>query len=488
MRRPLNIALGVLEILVALVLGAFVFQLPGPDDVADKVGRIEKVGLESTQQVAGLREQLEKVRRRQPRARQLAAQLSDRVDKLNVQERDYDTATEHLANALVQAANDIDNASKRLDGTLLNQFAAGLAQTAELLDKQLAPAATVTGGRLEESARNLRGDVRRLTKLWDEAPPDVQIARSVTQVLGQFDEGLAAVSERLDENRVQVLMVEMKSMELALLSAADTADRLGSMSNPLDAFSLSAITSQRPSGRKASSRRCVCGRWPRPSTSRRTNSASRPRYCLRSEPGSMPAVPRPPMCRRDLGNVIRRRLSDDPHLRNTPLQVATTADEILTIGEELGRLLRQTNQLRETAARLRQVRAGTIEADRGLQQLRTSLGDFANLLRWFETNLRQGAFRSSLGQTLIVLTAFVEALPVLTDSLETELEEQDQSLGRLEDSVKHLTSTLPEGGRTAARLIQMTRVLMLLMGSISLLHGAFLIMSSVTTTKQEKTQ
>jgi methyl-accepting chemotaxis protein len=192
--------------------------------------------------------------------------------------------------------------------------------------------------------------------------------------------------------------------------------------------------------------------------------------------------------RRDLARVIQDRLAEDPLLRNTPLHLASIAEDVLSMSEDLGRLLRQAHRLRTVAARLRQSRELSTVAQKRLNEMRTSLVDFAGVLRRLETSLREarqkGTFKSTLEQTLTVLAAFVDALPVLTDSLENQLEEQDQSLGRLQTSVDRLSETLPQSGREAARLVQMARLLMLLIGGLFLLHGAYLILACLGVAPQ----
>ncbi len=487
MRRPLHLAMGFVEILVAVVLGGFVLQLPGPDEVIEKVGRVEAVSRESGQQVAGLRQQLAIIRQREPRARQVAERMREQVRRsgqdLRAQKIDYEEATERLADALGKTADGINEAVEGLSSEWLDNLALSLALTADFLDKRVVPAAGTAGSRLEESSRELRADARRLSALWAQAPLDVQMARSAYQFLGQFNASLEVVSDRLDEERIHVVLLELKGMELSVLSAADSAERLGSMTNPLEVFSLKRDQQPKtlwPEGKQSAARLRDLAR-----------GIEEARRQLLAQADLVPAVrawvdagrASTADARRDLARVIQQRLSEDPKLRNTPLYVASMAEDVLAVGEELGRLLRQTNRLREVSKHLRQAGEGTIVAKRRFQEMRVGLVHFAGLLHRLEASLRQvrreNAFKSSLEQTLAALAAFVDALPVLTDSLESELEEQDRSIGRLQGSVDRLSETLPESGRAAARLVQMTRILMLLMGGLFILHGVYLILASV---------
>ena len=65
-RRAVFLSLGTLEFLVALVLVGFAWQLPGPREVHDRVGRVERVSRASSAQVQALREQVQTLRERRP--------------------------------------------------------------------------------------------------------------------------------------------------------------------------------------------------------------------------------------------------------------------------------------------------------------------------------------------------------------------------------------------------------------------------------------
>ena len=54
MRRYVFTSLGILEAAVALVLLGFAWYLPGPEDVHDKVARVENVSTRSSLQIKNL--------------------------------------------------------------------------------------------------------------------------------------------------------------------------------------------------------------------------------------------------------------------------------------------------------------------------------------------------------------------------------------------------------------------------------------------------
>src|SRR5262249_37772761 len=75
MRRLIFKALGVLELLSALVLFGFVWTLPHPADVHQSVDRVSKVTRQTSTQVDKLRQQIGQIREKQPEARRLAEDM-----------------------------------------------------------------------------------------------------------------------------------------------------------------------------------------------------------------------------------------------------------------------------------------------------------------------------------------------------------------------------------------------------------------------------
>jgi hypothetical protein len=93
MRRTIFVALGILEILAAGVLFTFVWLLPGPDYVHERVGRIERVSRQTSIQVRKLRNEVRRLRQGQPHvdrmAHDLQARLQELSDQLQRQPVDY---------------------------------------------------------------------------------------------------------------------------------------------------------------------------------------------------------------------------------------------------------------------------------------------------------------------------------------------------------------------------------------------------------------
>src|SRR5947209_3357647 len=95
MRRTVVISLGVLEFLAALVLVGIAWQLPGPAEVQDSVGRVEHVSHQTGVQVKAMGRQLHALRQRRPQVRALALRLQEQMrlvaDNVRSQQLDEDT-------------------------------------------------------------------------------------------------------------------------------------------------------------------------------------------------------------------------------------------------------------------------------------------------------------------------------------------------------------------------------------------------------------
>src|SRR5712692_4066480 len=118
MRRALFLSLGSVECLVAVVLFAFAWTLPGTAEVNDHVGRVEKVTRQSGSEVSRLRDQVHDLRTRQPQlkdlARRLQEQSEDAIGTMRDQNVDYDTV-QTISDSLGDVADGLEGFSKTLD-------------------------------------------------------------------------------------------------------------------------------------------------------------------------------------------------------------------------------------------------------------------------------------------------------------------------------------------------------------------------------------
>ena len=109
-------------------------------------------------------------------------------------------------------------------------------------------------------------------------------------------------------------------------------------------------------------------------------------------------------------------------------------------------------------------------------ELRKTLSQSARLLRTAQQQMQTALdhrddYEKAMNQTVVVARTFSAALPLMTEQMEDQLQEQEESLKNLGDSIDQTTAVLPEWDRTASRVLLTTRLLLCLMGAIFGLHG-----------------
>ena len=180
-RRAVFLSLGVLELLVAVVLAGFAWQLPGPREVHDRVGRVARVSRDSSAQVEALREQVQALRERRPQLQALALRLQKQLRELdgNVKSRQVDyTTVRTISESLGESAEGLDGLAQALDPQGVGQFGKGLGTAADYLDEKVAPGAARAAEGLEKATAGLRADALRLSALLRAAPLDLKAARA----------------------------------------------------------------------------------------------------------------------------------------------------------------------------------------------------------------------------------------------------------------------------------------------------------------------
>jgi hypothetical protein len=186
--------------------------------------------------------------------------------------------------------------------------------------------------------------------------------------------------------------------------------------------------------------------------------------------------------REALGEALKNREKVEPLLKDVPTHAARLADELPRLGGDLAKVLRDTARLKEVAASLRQADQSFESAAKVWPELRKVLTRSATLLRDAQARLRPALdrpedYERAVQDTRLMARTFSEALPLVTDQLEDDLYEQEKSLGRLRDSVKHLTASLPEVSATAGNVLHTARLLIALTALVFALHGAYVILT-----------
>jgi DNA repair ATPase RecN len=488
MRAAFLRALGALEAALAVVLSLLAWQLPGPAEVRDGVGRAERISRHSAGQVLRLRGQVAALRERQPQVHELAVrlqgQLREATDQLRGQHVDF-AAVRSAGDALGDIARGLDGMGDALDPKAITQAGAGLGAAADFLDGQLAPAAAAAADRLDASTDALRADARRLSGLLRQAPLDLKAVREIHASLGRFSDGLGRADAAFKPERLEAMREGFKGMQDALTAGAEQVERLAGYTYPAVALNgLRPAVEQRPF-------------WPEGETvaagmrkaAKGSSAAAEELQALASDlprlRASLDESRKVAERTRDaLGEALKQQEKVEALLKDVPGHAARLVDELPQLGADLSRILRDTSRLKEMAAVLRQAQKGADAAAAHWPDARRAFGRSAELLRAAQTQLRSAVehrqeYERSLEQTVVLARAFAAALPLLSDQLEGELREEEQALADLGGSLDEASAALPAYGESAARILQTTRLLLALGAVAFALHGGYLLLGGL---------
>jgi hypothetical protein len=487
MRRTAFLVLGVLEALVAAVLLVFAWQLPGPAAVHDSVGRVERVSRQTGAQIRRLREQVHLLRESRPRMQELAVRLRDQMrlvsDNLQDQQIDYPTLRA-VSDALGDTAAGLDGLAQVVDPKGLGQVGAGLGATADYLDDKFAPAATRAADQIEKATADLRGDALRLAGLLRAGPLDLRAVREVHDSLGKFGEGLERMGTLARGEQLAAMREGFKGLETSLSAGAEEVQRLAGYTYPMVTFNgLRPVVDQKqfwPEGEKIAD-------GLRKASKGVTAAAKEMDGLMNDLPRlreSLEQSRKIALATRDaLGGALKQQAQIEPLLKSVPEHAARLAVELPRVGTELARILRETARFKEVAALLRQTQKGIDAAVARWPELRQNLGRSAVLLRATQGQLKhvlahRAEYEASLRNTLVLNRTFASALPLLTEQLEADLNEQEQSLTHLGQSIDEVSAVLPACSAGASHMLQTTRLLLCLVAGIFAVHGGYLALGS----------
>jgi DNA repair exonuclease SbcCD ATPase subunit len=484
MRRIVFLSLGVLELCVGLTLAAFAWQLPGPEQVHDGVGRVDCVARQTGDQVGRLREQLHTLRQTRPQMQDLAKKLRDQTQlvaqNLEHQRIDYGTVRT-VSDALGDAAKGLDGLSDTLDPKAVRDLGAGLKGTADFLDEKVAPAAARAADHLDQTTEDLRIDAERLSRLLRDAPLDLEAARQIHDSLGKFDDGLGRLGDRLKPDRLGAMRDGFKGMQEALTTSADQVERMAGYTYPVVTLrGLNPSVEQRrfwPEGVQiaADLRRAAKGAAAAVEELDGLDD-DLPRLRASLEESRKVAA----ATRDALGKALEQQDKVGGLLKDVPAHAARLADELPHLGADLSKVLRETDRLKEVAGLLRQAEKGVDAAASRWPELRQSLAQAAKLLRATQGQLKialdhRAEYEAAMDQTVQLAKTYSAALPLLTEQLDYDLNDQEESLKNLQDSIDQAAAVLPEWDRTASRVLQTTRLLLCLTAAVAGLHGVYLL-------------
>jgi hypothetical protein len=484
MRRAVFLTLGVLEVLVAVVLAVFGWQLPGESDVDETFGRAERVTQRTGDQVKLLEKQVHDLRR--PELQDLARQLQDQsrtvTSTLKSQQVDFDQVRT-VSGALGDVASGLDGFAQTLDGDNVGKIGEGLGATASFLDEKVAPSAGSAAGRLEESTALLGEDARRLRELLKQAPPDLKATREVHDSLGRFNEGLDRMHELLKAQRLGAMREGFRGLETSLTTGAEQVERLAGYYYPVVTFrGLKPEVEQRkfwPDGDKiADGMRKAAAGAKAADEEMAALEADLPKLRASLEESRKVAV----RTREGLALALAQQDKVEALMRSAPESAARLAEEMPKLGADLARILRETEKLKEVAAMLRQAQKGIDAAVGRWPELRASLSRSAVVLKATQQQLdaalaRRQEYEGALKQTIVLAETFATVLPLYLESLDRQLQEQEQGLADLGRGIEEVGESLPAYAAATNRLVTTARLLAWLVAVVVALHGAYLLLS-----------
>jgi hypothetical protein len=159
------------------------------------------------------------------------------------------------------------------------------------------------------------------------------------------------------------------------------------------------------------------------------------------------------------------------------------AEQLPALGSDLAQLLRGTGKLQDVAVALRQAQQGMKAAKERWPEPQRALTRSAAMLRSTRRQLQTildnpQQYEAARQQALTLGQALAVMVPLLTDQIHDQLQDQDQALEELGQSIDEVGAMLPAYGYTLSRLVQVGRLLAWLVAAITGLHGFYLLLSA----------
>jgi ABC-type transporter Mla subunit MlaD len=474
-----------MELALAGLLATFGWLL-GDAAVGEGFIKASRITDNAGRQIRLIRRQVHDLQRpeMQTWTRQLQEQTHAASVTLQNQQVNYETMRA-MADALGDVAAGLRGIGESLQNDPFGKVGAGLGETAAFLE-QVIPAAAKAADDLEATTAALKADAQSLKSLFQEHPFDLQAAREVHDTLTRFRSGIDPLTKLLASNRLDGLRDGFEGMETALTTGAEQVERLSHYSYPAVVLKgFKPEVTQKPF-------------WPEGETIAKglrqaasgLSAASKEMTSLREE---LPRLrtsleeSRSVLDRTSQALAVALRQQDklEPLLKDIPAKAAQLAENLPRVGQDLVRLLRDTRRLQEVATALRQGQQGVANAKDHWPQLRQTLERSATLLAAARRQLEQvldnrDQYERARQQGVHLAESFGTTLPLLSEGFNGQLQDQDQALEDLAESIDEVGTLLPTYGRTAERSLQIGRWLVWLVAAMVALHGAYLGISGWT--------
>jgi hypothetical protein len=484
MRRAVFLTVGILEMAIAVVLVSLGCRLPSAGAIHHSFASAERVTDRAGAQVRILGQQVQGLRQLElcNLAGRLKTQTQTVTGLLKAQRVDFETVGT-LRDALGDVATGLNGLAETLDPAAIGKLSTGLKETAVFLDEKVVPSAEQAADHLDQSTEALRVDARRLCALLREAPPDLKAVREIHDSLARFSEGLDRMNALLKVQRMDAMREGFQGLETSLSTGAEQVERLSGYSYPVVVLNgVKPEITQRPfwpEGRKIADgmRKAATGVT---AAGQELDNLAGDLPKLRASLGeSSKVVDR---TREALAVALKQQDKVERLLKDVPTHAANLVEELPKLGGDLSRILRDTRRLKEVAAALRQAQKGIDTAVARWPELRVTLTRFATTLKVTHDQLDQALqhreqYEAAMSQSILLGETFAELLPLVTDQLEGRLDEEEQALKDLGQSLDEVKQALPAYADTTSQLLEAGRLLAWLMAALVGLHGCYLMLS-----------
>jgi DNA repair ATPase RecN len=459
-------------------------QLPGRSEVHRASARVEKVGRGASREVHRLRQQLQRVRDKQPELLALARRLEQQMRTIGNSVRSRDFSGDGLADvsdALGNVAGGLDTLSEGLDAKDVDQLAKGLGAMAEYLDAKVVPGAEKAARALEQAGGSLKSVAGKLKAFLDETPLELKAARAMVDSLTKFEEGLERMAKVAEVKNFETMREGFKGLETSLDSGADQVEKVADYTIPKVTVKGLRISVEDKDF------------WPEGKTiaegmrkgAKGCAAAGKEMDVIKKE---LPKLKQSLDQSRKVVTATRKALTQalegqeklEPVLKSLPRSLSKLSQELPNMTTELAKVLRETSRLKEVAAGLRDAEKGISSASKRWPALRGNLTKSAELLRATRKQIRhvlshREEFEKTIQQTAEVSILFAGALPALLEEMGEDLDKQEESLTELGQSIESVTESVAPAAESASNLLVTTRVLLCLVAMGVSLHSASLL-------------
>ncbi len=491
MRRVIFVTVGIFEVAIAAVLGTLGCHLPSNADVERGFNGAERVTEHSGAQVRILRRQVQDLRR--PELGQLAGRMQKQTGTVTTmlrgQQVDFDTVVA-MRDSLGEVADGLDSFAATLDADRVLKLGDSLGATAVFLEERVIPGAGKAADSLEASSKLLQADAERLAGLVNATPLDLKAAREIHDSLGRFGDGLDKMNALLKLQRIDAMKDGFKGMEDALSSGADQVEKLAGYTYPVVQINgLKAEVEQKkfwPEGEKIAEgmRKGAAG----------VTAAGKEIEGLNKE---LPKVRESldesrkmvAKTREALALALDQQGKIEPLLKDMPAHAAKLAADLPKITGDLAKVFRDTDRLKDVADSLRQARKGIDAAVARWPEMQAALKRSGKLMRATRGQLDHAVehrkdYEAALKQSIVLVESFAALMPLLTDQLDSRLDEEDHALSELEASLREVQAVLPVYARTTGQVVEAGRWLAWLVALLIGLHGVYLMISARNVNKR----